>query len=118
MSDFLQSSNPSLVGTNVKISFVTSIYKTENHIVEFVAEARKVAQKLAMEPEIVLVNDASPDEGLKTAIDVAGKDKSVIVVDLSRNFGQHKALWTGMEHASGDLVMMLDGEHGRTPVMG
>lgn len=41
---------------------------------------------------------------------LAESDARVIVVDLSRNFGQHKALWTGMTMASGDFLMILDGD--------
>lgn len=55
-----------------------------------------------------MVNDGSPDQSLELAVELAGQDEHVVVVDLSRNFGHHKAMMTGLAHASGDLVFLID----------
>ena len=58
--------------------------------------------------EIVLVNDGSPDDSLRVALDLHARDPRVRIIDLSRNFGHHKALMTGLAHARGELVFLID----------
>lgn len=70
----------------------------------------EAARKLGSGYEVIFVNDCSPDNGLEIAKALAERDPHVIAVDLSRNFGQHKALWTGLGMATGDLIMILDGD--------
>ena len=60
--------------------------------------------------EIVLVNDGSPDNSLDLAIQLAESDGHVVVVDLSRNFGHHKAMIAGLEHALGERVFLIDSD--------
>jgi putative glycosyltransferase len=97
-------------GSVVKLSIVTTIYRTSDVVEEFHARAVKAAALIGGEAEIIFVNDGSPDNGLQVARRLADSDPRVTVIDLSRNFGQHRALWTGLQHASGDLVAMLDGD--------
>lgn len=100
----------------MKISFVTTIYKSAGQIAEFREKAVLAAKTLGCDYEIVFVNDASPDNGLEVARETAQKDPKVVVVDLSRNFGQHRALWVGMSYATGDLIMILDGDLEEDPM--
>lgn len=100
----------------MKISFVTTIYRTAEHIGPFAARAAEAAQRLGFGHEVIFVNDGSPDDGLRVATALAQKDPHIVVVDLSRNYGQHKALWTGLELATGDLVAMLDGDMEEDPM--
>lgn len=60
--------------------------------------------------EIVLVNDGSPDDGIDLAIQLTHHDSHVIVVDLSRNFGHHKAMMTGLANTKGDRVFLIDSD--------
>ena len=57
-----------------------------------------------------MVNDGSPDRSLEVAIELAGRDPKVKVIDLSRNFGHHKALMTGLRRARGQLVFLIDSD--------
>lgn len=94
----------------MKISFVTTIYWTENEVEPFAHACFGAAEELGLACEVLFVNDGSPDNGLEVAKSLAERDARVIAVDLSRNFGQHKALWTGMTMAAGDFLMILDGD--------
>lgn len=67
-----------------------------------------VAQGVTTNFEIILVNDGSPDESLQTAISLQRKDKRIRIIDLSRNFGHHKAMMTGLSHTCGELVFLID----------
>ena len=68
-----------------------------------------VAKQLVGEDyEVVFVNDGSPDNSLDLAVQLSKEDSHVSVVDLSRNFGHHKAMMTGLAHALGEKVFLID----------
>jgi putative glycosyltransferase len=94
----------------MKLSIVTTLYRSAAGIEEFYRRAIKAAEQVAGEVELVMVNDGSPDNSLDLALELHRRDPRVIVVDLSRNFGHHKALMTGLAHATGDLVFMIDSD--------
>jgi len=95
----------------MKLSIVTTLYQSAAYIAEFHRRAAAAARALAGEDfEIVFVNDGSPDHSLDVAVELTKADPHVVVVDLSRNFGHHKALMTGLAHARGDLVYLVDSD--------
>jgi len=91
-----------------RLSIVTSLYNSAPYVEAFCTRAAAAAQAIAPDFEIVLVNDGSPDQALQVALDVQRRDPRVRIIDLSRNFGHHKALMTGLRHARGELVFLLD----------
>lgn len=95
----------------MKLSIVATLYQSAPYIDEFHRRASSVARELVGEDfEIVLVNDGSPDDSLDVAVRLGARDPRVVVVDLSRNFGHHKAMMTGLAHAKGDLVFLIDSD--------
>ena len=92
------------------LSIVTTLYYSAPYLDEFYARLRATAEGLAVNFEIVLVNDGSPDDSLQKAIALHRRDKRVKVIDLSRNFGHHKAMMTGLTHACGELVFLVDSD--------
>lgn len=95
----------------MKLSIVATLYRSAPHLQEFYQRASAAATALAgNDYEIVLVNDGSPDDSLARAVNLANGDEHVVVVDLSRNFGHHKAMMTGLKHATGDLVFLIDSD--------
>jgi len=90
------------------LSIVTTLYYSAPYLEELYARVCAAAQGVASNFEIILVNDGSPDGSLQTAISLHRKDKRVKVIDLSRNFGHHKAMMTGLTHACGELVFLVD----------
>jgi putative glycosyltransferase len=75
---------------------------------EFHRRITAAAEKLTPEFEIVFVNDGSPDDSLDVALRVRARDPRVRVVDLSRNFGHHRAIMTGLAHTKGERVFLMD----------
>jgi putative glycosyltransferase len=75
---------------------------------EFVRRATDSARQLTRDFEILLVNDGSPDDSLGKALEIREKNPNVKVVDLSRNFGHHKAMMTGLQHTKSDVVFLID----------
>lgn len=95
----------------MKLSIVATLYRSAPYINEFHERAAVAAGKLVGDDyEIVLVNDGSPDNCLDLAIKLTEQDAHVVVVDLSRNFGHHKAMMTGLAHAKGERVFLIDSD--------
>lgn len=95
----------------MKLSIVATLYQSAPYITEFHQRASNVAKQLVGDNyEIVLVNDGSPDNSLGIAVQLTERDSHIVVVDLSRNFGHHKAMMTGLAHAQGDRVFLLDSD--------
>jgi putative glycosyltransferase len=95
----------------MKLSIVATLYQSSPYIEEFCRRSGEVARQVAgNDYEIVLVNDGSPDNSLDLAVRHSEADPHVIVVDLSRNFGHHKAMMTGLAHALGDHVFLIDSD--------
>ncbi|SPF51399.1 Putative glycosyltransferases (modular protein) [Syntrophobacter sp. SbD1] len=95
----------------VKLSVVSTLYRSAPYIAEFLQRAGSAAQQLAGDDyEIILVNDGSPDESLDLAVQLSEADTHVVVVDLSRNFGHHKAMMAGLEHALGQRIFLIDSD--------
>ena len=92
----------------MKISIVTTLYRSELHVDEFHRRISAAAAILTDDFEIVMVDDGSPDNSLQIARRLAAVDRHVKVVELSRNFGHHKAMMTGLEVAQGDFVFLID----------
>ncbi|HEU4511187.1 MAG TPA: glycosyltransferase family 2 protein [Pyrinomonadaceae bacterium] len=92
------------------LSIVTTLYNSAPYLEEFHRRIRDVAGAIADDFEIVLVNDGSPDNSLEVALALHRKDARVRVVDLSRNFGHHRAMMTGLVHSRGELVFLLDSD--------
>jgi putative glycosyltransferase len=95
--------------SGVALSIVTSMFRSAAFLEPFHAQCTDVAARFAAASyEIVFVNDGSPDDSLSRAIALHQRDPHVRVIDLSRNFGHHKALMTGLAHARGELVLLID----------
>jgi len=90
------------------LSIVTTMYCSSPYVQEFYDRICAVAKKITGDYEIILVNDGSPDDSLDIAVALYEKDPKVRVIDLSRNFGHHKAMMTGLMHAEGELVFLID----------
>jgi putative glycosyltransferase len=94
----------------VDLSIVTTLYASAPYLEEFYARTCAVAERMTSDFEIILVNDGSPDNSLEIALSIYQKDRRVRVIDLSRNFGHHKAMMTGLAHARGNMVFLLDSD--------
>lgn len=94
----------------MRLSIVTTLYRSAPYLEEFYARVCAAAASITSDFEIILVNDGSPDSSLELALALFAKDSQVKVVDLARNFGHHKAMMTGLAHARGELVFLIDSD--------
>ncbi|MDB5416124.1 MAG: glycosyl transferase [Rubritepida sp.] len=92
----------------MKLSIVSTLYRSAPSVAEFHRRAMAAGEAMAEEVELILVDDGSPDDSLERALALREQDPRVVVVELSRNFGHHKAMMTGLAHAQGELVFLID----------
>lgn len=99
----------------MKLSIVSTLYNSEKFVPKLLEELTKVVEKIGIDKkdyEIILVDDGSPDNSLKVAIEEKKKykDVNIIILELSRNFGHHKAFWAGISKSSGEYVFLIDSD--------
>ena len=93
----------------MKLSIVTTLFSSSDHIVEFFERVSKVAKELVRDDyEIIFVNDGSPDNCLNISLELMKSDPKLKVIDLSRNFGHHRAMMCGLENAIGEKIFLID----------
>ena len=90
------------------ISVVSPIYCAEKIVSELVGQLHRNLATITEDYEIILVNDASPDNSWEVIISECEKDKRVKGIDLSRNFGQHYAITAGLHYSKGEWVVVMD----------
>jgi glycosyltransferase involved in cell wall biosynthesis len=98
-------SNPRELGL---LSVVAPVYNENGTIEEFYSRVCSALEGLPF--ELVLVDDGSSDGSPLKMEQFAAADPRVRIVYLSRNFGHQTALTAGLDHASGDAVVMLDAD--------
>jgi len=92
----------------MKLSIVTTLYQSSSYINQFYERVTSIASKLTDSFEIVFVDDGSPDDSLDVAKKIVKDDSNVSLVELSRNYGHHRAMMAGLEQSRGDLVFLID----------
>lgn len=96
------------MNSSLEISVVSPVYKGEKMLSELVRRIKESVQTITDDFEIILVNDASPDNSWVEIEKVCAEDKRVKGLDLSRNFGQHYAITAGLHYAKGVWVVVMD----------
>jgi putative glycosyltransferase len=94
----------------VDLSVVATLYRSAGFLEEFHRRIKAELERLTPSYEVVLVNDGSPDASLEKALALHRADPRVRVVDLSRNFGHHKAMMTGLRLSRGRRVFLIDSD--------
>jgi polyisoprenyl-phosphate glycosyltransferase len=94
----------------MKISAVIACYRDAPAVP--IMHERLVAafEKLGADYEIIFVNDGSPDDAREVLAALAGRDPKVVVINHARAFGSQSAFTSGMRIATGDAVVLLDGD--------
>lgn len=95
----------------MKITAVVPCYNEQEALGFFYEEMNRVTTEMKdAEFEILFVNDGSKDRTLELMKEFAENDARVKYISFSRNFGKEAAIYAGLEHASGDLVAIMDAD--------
>ena len=92
----------------IHISVVTPVYGNHLDLQTLYTRLRTSLSKITNDFEIIMVNDASPDNSWEVISELAKNDSKVRGIDLSRNFGQHHAITAGLDHVRGDWIVLMD----------
>jgi len=97
------------------LSIVIPSYNEEKNIMQLYNELLPVLENICSHYEIVFVDDGSKDSTFSVIKEIAEKNKNVIGLSLSRNFGHQIAIMAGLQHSKGDLVVMMDADMQHPP---
>lgn len=90
-------------------SVVVPVYRSEQTLPELCAELIRFFNSRNFSFEIILVNDASPDNTWETVKQIKAENAELITaVNLAKNAGQHHALLCGFQYAKGEFVITID----------
>ena len=92
------------------ISIVIPLYNEEENIEQLYEELVSVLHEISLPAEVIFVDDGSRDRSFEMVKELNRRDKRVIGISLSRNFGHQVALTAGLQHASGEMVISLDAD--------
>ncbi|WP_441237339.1 glycosyltransferase family 2 protein [Bradyrhizobium sp. 930_D9_N1_4] len=92
------------------LSVIVPVYNEEQSLPILVEKLMAVLRGLPNKFEIVLVNDGSHDGSLPLLRSLSQAHPEVKIVDFRRNYGQTAALMAGIDHASNDIVVMIDAD--------
>ena len=93
-----------------KLSAIIACYRDAPAVPVMHERLTAVFCKLGVDYEIIFVNDRSPDNAAEVLAELAARDRHVTVVNHTRNFGSQNAFTSGMQIATGDAVILLDGD--------
>ena len=94
----------------MKFSIIVPLYRCSHFIEELAERLITTLEKIDTNFEIIFVNDESPENDWEIVEIVSKKDKRIKGINLSRNFGQHYAITAGLAHASGEWIIVMDGD--------
>ena len=92
------------------VSVLIPVYNNAASLVELHRRIVVALESIEREFEIVFVNDGSIDESAAILRELASADPRCVVLNFSRNFGQHPAINAGLDRARGDIVVLMDAD--------
>ncbi len=94
----------------IDISVVIPLYRCSESLNELWERLTAVLKKLGVSYEILFVNDRSPADDWSVVQELVSRDSLVRGISLSRNFGQHAAIFAGLSKSRGQWVVVMDGD--------
>ncbi|HEU5078689.1 MAG TPA: glycosyltransferase family 2 protein [Opitutaceae bacterium] len=90
------------------VSIVSPVYRAATLVDVLVKEISNALAITTLQYEIILIDDGSPDNSWQAIADCAARDRHVVGIKLTRNFGQQQAITAGIEYAQGDYIVVMD----------
>jgi polyisoprenyl-phosphate glycosyltransferase len=98
------------IHTNCEISLVIPVYNEGDHLLQSLAKIEEEIQKSSSSYEIIIIDDGSTDGSWKLLEDFLSITSNIVAFKLSKNFGKECAIVAGLEYASGQAVIIMDGD--------
>ena len=110
LEGYLASTKQNALNHRDSVSAVIACYRDGPAIPIMYERLTRVFTALKIDYEIVFVNDCSPDDSEEVIRDITSRDRRVLGITHSRNFGSQAAFRSGMELASKNACVLLDGD--------
>lgn len=94
----------------MKLSIVIPIFNEEENVALIYEEVKGVLNGMAVEHEILFIDDGSTDNSLNILKEIQKSDPSVLGISFRKNFGQTAAMSAGFDYATGDVIVTIDGD--------
>ncbi len=99
----------------MELSIVVPVFNEEENVEPLIREICGALAHIKKSYEIVVVDDGSNDRTFAVLSRLYGQERTLNVVRLKRNFGQTAALAAGLAYASGEIVVLMDGDGQNDP---
>lgn len=93
-----------------KISIIIPLYCNEHNIPVTYSKLQQDVLPFLADYELILVDDGSTDDSYMEALKLRDNNDRIKVIKLSRNFGQHIAIYSGLEYMSGDCAIVISAD--------
>ncbi len=92
------------------LSVVIPVFNEQENLRALHQELSPVLKNIGKPYEVIYIDDGSTDKSLEILRELQTTDSSIIVIEFSRNFGQHSAIFAGFDQSHGDIVVTLDAD--------
>jgi undecaprenyl-phosphate 4-deoxy-4-formamido-L-arabinose transferase len=92
------------------VSVVIPVYNEESNLEPLHERLASVLGDLGQPYEVIFVDDGSRDGSLEILRRLQEKQDAIRVIQLNRNYGQHAAVFAGLDHSRGDVIVTLDAD--------
>ncbi len=103
-------STPSRRDGGKQLSIIVPLYNEEDNVVPLYEALVQVLDDIALDAEILFVDDGSRDDTASRAASLARRDPRLKVVKFRRNYGQTPAMAAGIDLARGEILITMDGD--------
>lgn len=93
---------------SLKFSAIIPVFNSEALIAETIDRTVAFFENAQLRYELILINDGSTDRSWEIVWQKAQANPHIVAIDLLRNYGQHTAVFCGLQHSTGDYVITLD----------
>jgi len=104
-----------MVARNLSVSAVVPLFNEEGNVEALYKELSSSLSETKGGYEIIFVNDGSTDSTLSILKKIAGSDRKVKVINLTKNFGQSAAFQAGFDNSKNAVIVTLDGDMQNDP---
>jgi glycosyltransferase involved in cell wall biosynthesis len=102
-------------GESLELSVVVPVHDEQENVGPLYEELREQLEALGRSYEVIVVDDGSRDETYARLTRLAAEDPRLKLVKLRRNYGQTAAMAAGFDHASGEVIVPMDGDMQNDP---
>ena len=92
------------------LSIVIPVYNEQDNVFPLHERVSAALEQIGQEYEVIIVNDGSSDQTEANLKLIAARDSHFKVINFRRNYGQTAAVMAGIDFATGDIIVGLDGD--------